>query len=305
MKNCPYCKAEIEDNARFCLYCMQPLNAKSEIAAPRKKSLWWLVVVAAVLLILLASVLLFPDGQTKTGDDSPSAETSLPTESIELESDEDTQIQEGTPPVDNPSAPNQAITNHPQPRPSEPTQTTTNPARPNVPEETTSPTSEPDETTEETTEETIEETTEPQTPQSSAGYIYRAARAGDDFNANYTNSGNDIVITGIAQPSAKGVYDIPAYIDGKKVIAIMPNAFSGSNAQTVYVPTTVKTIWNYAFAGSSLTDIYFRGSAIYAESKAFSGSLTIHCSASCSDRNFRYYKNCAASYGAVWEEWNG
>lgn len=142
-------------------------------------------------------------------------------------------------------------------------------------------------------------------PKAQAAYTHRAARAGDDFNAHYSNDGNDIVITGVAQQSPDGTYDIPAYIDGKKVIAIVANAFSGSNAKTIYLPATVKTVWNHAFAGCALRDIYFRGSAIYVESKAFSGSLTIHCSASCSDRNFRYYKNSAANYGATWQEWSG
>ena len=167
------------------------------------------------------------------------------------------------------------------------------------PEETIAETTDPDNTT------LPEETTAPETQKTEVVYSYRAARAGDDFNAQYQNAGNDIVITGIFQSSADGTYDIPSYIDGKKVIAIVANAFSGSNAKTVYIPATVKTIWNYAFAGCGLTDIFFRGNAIYTESKAFSGALTIHCSASCSDRNFRYYKNCAASYGATWEEWNG
>lgn len=136
-------------------------------------------------------------------------------------------------------------------------------------------------------------------------YAYRLARTGDDYNAQYANSGSDIVITGISQQSSDGIYDIPAYIDGKKVIAIVANAFSGSNAQVVYVPATAKSIWNHAFAGCGLTDIYFRGNSIYAEGRAFPTGITIHCSASCSNRNFRYYKDCAVGYGATWEEWNG
>ena len=93
-----------------------------------------------------------------------------------------------------------------------------------------------------------------------------------------------------------------------RVLVIAPNAFSGSGARQVYLPSTVKTIWGNAFSGCPFTDIYFRGSAIYAAGNAFSGitgSLTIHCSANCSDRNYRYYKNTAPDYGAVFAEWNG
>jgi hypothetical protein len=143
------------------------------------------------------------------------------------------------------------------------------------------------------------------TDQTQVIYDYCAATARDDYSAHYQNAGNDIVIIGVLQPAIDGVYDIPAYIDGKKVIAIRANAFYGCNAQVVYIPETVRNIWNYAFYGSNLMDIYFRGDSIYTESMAFDGNLNIHCSATCDDRSYRYYKNCAGSYGAVWIEWNG
>ncbi len=85
-----------------------------------------------------------------------------------------------------------------------------------------------------------------------------------------------------------------------------------NTVKKVIVPSTVKTIWNNAFANCyNLTEIYFRGNSIYTESNAFpetskrNGTLTIHCSANCSDRNFRYYKNSASYYDAEYEEWNG
>ena len=85
-----------------------------------------------------------------------------------------------------------------------------------------------------------------------------------------------------------------------------------STVKTVIVPSSVKTIWNNAFANCyNLTDIYFCGNSIYTESNAFpetsrrNGTLTIHCSANCSDRNYRYYKNSASYYDAEYEEWNG
>ena len=31
MKKCPFCDADIEDSARFCLYCMRPLTEKEQI----------------------------------------------------------------------------------------------------------------------------------------------------------------------------------------------------------------------------------------------------------------------------------
>lgn len=270
MKKCPFCKADIEDNARFCLYCMKTLNEKEVILTPQKKKQWWPLVVGVLLILLLLLVVLVPGGQDMPGEESSSSTQPTGSETTEStdESTMPSQSEESTP-LESTGA-------------QETQQNITQPS-----ETTPVPTTEPDDTHTEVV------------------YSYRVAQAGDDFNANYTNSGNDIVITGIVQQSADGTYDIPDAIDGKRVIAIVANAFSGSNAKIVYVPATVKTIWNYAFAECGLTDIYFRGNAIYVESKAFSGALTIHCSANCSDRNFRYYKNCAASYGAIWEEWNG
>jgi hypothetical protein len=127
---------------------------------------------------------------------------------------------------------------------------------------------------------------------------------------------NAVVITGVKTTAADGKYIIPETLDGKKVVAIMALAFCDDNisstVKTVIVPSSVKTIWNYAFANCyNLTDIYFKGNAIYTESNAFpekskrNGTLTIHCSANCSDRNYRYYKNSASNYDAEYEEWNG
>lgn len=146
-------------------------------------------------------------------------------------------------------------------------------------------------------------------------YLYRDARRGDDFYANATLE-NAVVITGVSTPSQDGTYAIPDTLDGKTVVAIMGFAFSDDNVRDtvkqVVVPDSVKTIWNYAFAEcGQMTDIYFCGDAIYTEAFAFAdvadrvGTLTIHCAASCNDRNFRYYKTSASNYDALYEEWNG
>ncbi len=337
MKQCPFCKAEIQENARFCLYCMKPLNEKEVIPLPKRKAVWWPLAAAAVAVLLLVLLLLLPGkkpesgapadeqnlaagettGQTEAKDVSPAGSEAVTSDQggnqlsgnqggSQLSGNQGGVTQGGTATTDTQpeqKAPENKVpeaTGDPQPAVTEDTQPTAGQTQGTKPTETTTPETTP--ATQGTTAPTEQETTAP--PATSA-FTYRAARAGDDFSANYQNSGSDIVITGISRPSADGVYDIPSYIDGKKVIAIVANAFSGSNARVVYVPATVKTIWNYAFAGCGLTDIYFRGNAIYTENLAFSGGITIHCSATCSDRNYRYYKNSAANYGAVWQEWNG
>lgn len=65
MKNCPFCKAEIEDNARFCLYCMKPLEGKETIASPVEKKRRWPLLAAGVVLLagLLCLLLAFCTGE--------------------------------------------------------------------------------------------------------------------------------------------------------------------------------------------------------------------------------------------------
>ena len=354
MKKCPFCKADIEDNARFCLYCMKPLNEKEVIPPPQRIKPWWLLAVVGLLLVLLIAAVVMPKEDADITVD-PTDDVVLPTESTQatiaqtqqttgVPNTNPTTTQSQTDPVQKPtdnttppvkptqpattaqtappttpsSKPTQPATREETKAPTVPTSKPTQPTAPaqtTTPIQTSTPTVKPTQPTAApsaaptvpttTPTEQTQQTTIPETPKNEVAYTYRVAQAGDDFSASYQNTGNDIVITGIAQPSADGVYDIPSYIDSKKVIAIVANAFSGSNAKVIYVPATVKTIWNYAFAGCELTDVYFRGNAIYTESKAFSVSVIIHCSASCSDRNLRYYKNSAVNYGATWEEWNG
>ena len=68
MKKCPFCKAEIQENARFCLYCMKPLVEK-EVISPRKKhfkpwGLFFLVlgsllIIGALVALCCACVLIY------------------------------------------------------------------------------------------------------------------------------------------------------------------------------------------------------------------------------------------------------
>jgi len=53
MKKCPFCGADIEDSARFCLYCMEPLTEKKLIRLRKKKKLPRFIIVAIVVAVLL------------------------------------------------------------------------------------------------------------------------------------------------------------------------------------------------------------------------------------------------------------
>lgn len=51
MKICPNCKAELDDNARFCLSCMTALDEKEQIPPPVRKMRRWPVVLICILLL--------------------------------------------------------------------------------------------------------------------------------------------------------------------------------------------------------------------------------------------------------------
>ncbi len=156
-----------------------------------------------------------------------------------------------------------------------------------------------------------------QPEQTAPTFTYRQMKYGDDYHTNAAVTEDKIVLTGIQTPASDGIYHIPATIDGKTVIAIEGQAFYNSGhaltIKKIYIPSTLKTIWGSAFVGCyNLTDVYLYGKSIYIDPWAFptvdkrNGTLTLHCSSDCSNRDFRYYKNIASSYyDAEYVEWNG
>ena len=73
MKQCPKCKAALDDNARFCLHCMTSLDEKEPIPPPATQVRRWPLVLLCVLLVgvlLLFAVFGFFSSQKKTNDAS-------------------------------------------------------------------------------------------------------------------------------------------------------------------------------------------------------------------------------------------
>lgn len=336
MKTCPFCKAEIEENARFCLYCMTSLEEKQVIRIQKTRQRWPVILAAVFVLVLVVGgiwLILGGDDSVPTSSDSSANQTSAvslstsstgqnqvvvdPTASITADNTHTTsgnqsQSTTGSKTDGQRSSTNAKIT----------TSTTSGRTSSlhNVPTSsktaTTTGATSAKSTTSKIPTVTTSSTSATGSTVSQAVYAYRKAQYGDDFSVSYPIPANAIVITGVTTPSSGGTYVIPASIDGHPVLAIMGGAFSGADVKNsvkkVVVPASVKTIWNYAFAGCyGLTDIYFCGNAIYTEANAFpdadkrTGILTIHCSASCHDRNLRLYKNSVGTFDALYEEWNG
>ncbi len=340
MKKCPKCKAEIQEEARFCLYCMTSFEGKQTIETPKENNKRWLYIIAAVLVLILiiVGILLFaqkdtpnnegndtstnssissdldnPDSTTSSeqqNSDSQGNETSTPTSSNQTQTPSKNEGSTTNNSSGNTTTNNSSTSGNSQ---NSTTNNTTNSTSNSTSTNSTSSSNKTETENSNTSSSTSTTTTPSQT--TTVTYAYRDAKYGDDFSIS-ANLENAVVITGIKNASADGKYIIPETLDGKKVVAIMALAFCDDNisstVKTVIVPSSVKTIWNNAFANCyNLTDIYFKGNAIYTESNAFpekskrNGTLTIHCSANCSDRNYRYYKNSASYYDADYEEWNG
>ncbi len=63
MKKCPYCSAELLDDAEFCLYCMRQLTEKEAIVTHKIfKKQWLLLATVIVILVTAITVILFGKG---------------------------------------------------------------------------------------------------------------------------------------------------------------------------------------------------------------------------------------------------
>ena len=394
---CPCCKADIEENARFCFYCMTSLEEKETVATPVFHRKYRAVIIAALfaVVLLVCGILWWNLGHRpapEKNDDQLAAGESLTVGTQENASQTTDQSSGGatTGPVTVPDQgsaaggdPDQAVSSQPNSNvgssiappgigqgssssstgntgssSSTPSyegsgnvssgttssgstgssdtgsvggtvnsgsmgstnQGSTEPSLPTVQPEQTEPAT-PSVTLPETPSEEINQESNPDngttaSPPASAAvvYSYRAAQyAVDDYHVT-ANVDDCVVITGIVTPATDGVYRIPSTLDGKKVIAVVKQAFNAEEVRDtvrqVYLPASVRTVHDYAFSACrNLTDIYFEGSSVYVSSLAFAakekrtGTLTIHSSYDCNNRDFRYYRNIAESYyDAEWSE---
>lgn len=324
MKKCPFCQADIEDNARFCVFCMSSLQEKQKIEAKVKPKSKWpifaaiggvaLVVIVSLLVALILIISLLFLGKSNTDNNSSlsyfSEQIISSNQSNLIGSDEviigkdDNQDTKDTATQTEESTDGDDVKGDDKPSHSGTSSTHSSSKE--------SPSSSKDESNSSTQSEV------PPPSKTEAVYIYRDAVATDCYPPGHAvyDVTDVIVITGVSSPSSDGIYVIPEKINGKKVGAIMPSAFNdpaiSSTVKKVVIPATVRSIWQNAFSNCyNLTDIYIYSKVVeiyensFADVSKRNGSLTIHCTRDCRNFEFYYYRNIAGNYGAAYKEWNG
>lgn len=325
MKKCPKCKAEIEENSRFCLYCMTSFEEK-QIIETKKKNLRWLYIIVAVLALVLivVGILLFAQNDSPNNEGNDTSTNSSISSDLDASNDNTTSSEQQNSEsqgneTSTPTSSNQtqaSSKNEGGATNSTSGNTTTN-------NSTTSSTSQNNNTstpsTSTSTGNTTSGTTGDTPPSTQPKYAYVTATFENAYPTGYSAMyapENAIVITKVNYTEESGNYVIPDTIDGKKVAAIMPSAFSdssiSSSVKSVTLPSTVRTIWSDAFKNCyNLTDLYLKSAVIGIYEDAFpltsmrNGELTIHCKKDCRNFDFYYYRNIANKYDAKYQEWNG
>lgn len=56
MKKCPYCHAELQEEASFCLYCMRSLTEKENIETPKKKISKKIKIIICIVLAVITAI---------------------------------------------------------------------------------------------------------------------------------------------------------------------------------------------------------------------------------------------------------
>lgn len=341
MKKCPNCHSDIEENARFCLYCMTPLDEKEKISFKNKKNRKLLIIciIAAVTVLVLTAGCIFAYSRKKA---SNTVNDNGAVNSAALSDAETTQApngEEGNTILDaqgnvivdlqdNSAVPNAGnsdvgsvsgdsnVAGASTGDNSSSMNNNSNGGSNSSATNAAQPSSGSTQSGSGTKSTTNAPNTTAAAKTSQVKYEYRTAKNGDLHTVMNYNT-DKIVITKVSGTSSDGSYTIPSSIDGKTVIAIMGTVFDSSIANSVkkvIIPSSVKCINDFAFSNCyNLTDVYYQGNTVYTSDYAYyknysqpvSNNITLHCSSNCSNGEYQYYRKIASGLGLKYSEWNG
>lgn len=273
MKRCPYCNAELHDNAQFCYYCMKQFDKKVLVQPKTHKNhalgiILPLIGLGATVTIVLAiclSSFLIPKDRINRFDDivetAKSDATSHTSEALQgsPEAEQEGGITTGGP--SNPYSPSGSKTSYSSASSSASVQNNSAPAssktnpnfsvRPNnsKPSETnSSPSSKINSTSSSANSNSSSQSSSRDSSQTHSSQTSSTQPPATPQWETRTVSGG-VEITGIGKTNSNGIYTIPSKIDGKTVVGIGDSAFYYSNIKSISLPATVKYIDEKAFYG--------------------------------------------------------
>lgn len=329
MKKCPYCSAELLDDAEFCLYCMRQLTPKIDVNKKIKRSVWPFVVISVLLALLACAIILLiikfglNYNQYYSSGGSSSSITSLLQNGTSTENEHtsidsiignysseigyESTLSDNSSDDDNSSnySSNNIASNNSETEKDD-----------DKKDASSTPSSESSEVSSQTSSSTSSDDTS-----SSTAPV-------QTWSTKTVNGGVEII--GIANYNSTGNYEIPSQIDGKTVVGIGFQAFYyEQNIKSIVLPDTLKYIGEQSFAYcdsltqiiipasvteirnnafvpcKNLSDIYIKSTNITIATYAFSNSyqrdvtLTIHAPSSV--MNSIEARIC---WSAEYDEWN-
>ena len=326
MKKCPFCNAQIEENARFCLYCMTSFEEKRGVSAAKSAGKAMPVIIAAVVALMLLIVALFAfcgKGDTTKGADLSNKTSSIDEQGATSSTDQKDTVTDQKAESSSSSEVGSASSGASASDLVTSVQASASSKAPSAQPGSSKAPSAQASSSKAPSNQAAASSKQPSAAPSSVAptttktvYTYRDATTADDYMSSPSITANAVVITGVETVAADGIYTIPDKIDGKNVVAIASYAFCDdkikNTVKQIIIPATVRNIHVYAFYKCyNLTDIYIKGESVACpneflpEKSKRNYAITIHCSATCNDRNFNTYKTLCTYLGATYKEWNG